>query len=78
LLAYKRKDFDLMENISIEAIRRSNGFFFELVKLFTIEKRSNINISKFEVEWCKLNKENALEESLEVDEVYHEFEDMVN
>jgi hypothetical protein len=39
------------------------------VKSFTIEKRSHTNMLKFEVEWCKLNKENALEEILEVDEV---------
>jgi hypothetical protein len=32
LLTYGRKDFDLMGNISIETIRRSNGKFFELVK----------------------------------------------
>jgi hypothetical protein len=33
-------------------------------------------MSKFEVEWSKLNKVNVLEESLEVDEVNHEFEDI--
>jgi hypothetical protein len=41
-----------------------------------MEKASHINMSKFKVEWSKLNKENVREESLEVDEVYHEFEDI--
>jgi hypothetical protein len=59
LLAYSRKDFDLIGNISIEAIRRSNGNFFELMKLFTMEKESHTNMPKFEVEWSKLNGENV-------------------
>jgi hypothetical protein len=45
------------------------------VKSSTMEKWSHANISKIEVDWSKLNKENVFEESLEVDEVYHEFED---
>jgi hypothetical protein len=49
-----------MGNISKEAIRRSNEKFFELVKLFTMENGSHINMSKFEVEWSKLNKKMPL------------------
>jgi hypothetical protein len=64
LLAYNKKNFDLIRNISKKASRRSNILHFNLTLLLTIGKRSHINMNKFDTEWRDLNKESAMKKIL--------------
>jgi hypothetical protein len=43
--------------------------------MFMLEKGSRTDKAKFEEEWSKLNKENTLEESIDIDEVNRVYKD---